>query len=42
MPTHDTAPSLRVRLALAAVTGIGSGAVRAIISWLLEHLTSSR
>jgi hypothetical protein len=41
MPTHDTAPRLRVRLVLAAVTGIGSGAVRAITGWLLQHLTSN-
>ncbi len=37
----DHQRSLRVRVATAAITGIISGAVRAITGWLLAHLTST-
>jgi hypothetical protein len=34
----DTKRSPRTTLLLAAVTGITSGAVRAIVGWLLEYI----
>ena len=37
MTTEPTNPTLREKLTLAAVRGTISGAVRAVITWMLEH-----
>jgi hypothetical protein len=38
---RDKKPKLR-KLALAAVAGFASGTARAVIGWLLEHITTSQ
>jgi hypothetical protein len=37
MPNEPTTPNWRERLALTVVRGVVSGAVRALITWLLEY-----
>jgi hypothetical protein len=38
---HRRCPSnLRVRTILAAITGVFAGAIRAIVTWLLDQLTT--
>ncbi|GGM22747.1 hypothetical protein GCM10007977_024930 [Dactylosporangium sucinum] len=37
MPTDPANPTWREKLALAAVCGAISGAIRALITWMLEH-----
>ena len=37
----NTTPRLRVQLLLAGVHGAAAGAVRACVTWVLAHLTSS-
>ena len=37
MSNEPTNPTWREKLTLAAVRGAVSGAVRAIIAWMLEH-----
>lgn len=44
MPRSPRSPgnpdNRRTRLALAAITGLLAGATRAIVGWLIEHLTA--
>ena len=37
MPNEPTNPTWREKLTLAAVRGVISGVVRAIVTWMLEH-----
>ena len=37
MSTQRTDPTWREKLTLAAVRGVISGVVRAIVTWMLEH-----
>jgi hypothetical protein len=37
MSTDHHRPSLRIRIVLAAVSGVLAGTARAVMAWLLEH-----
>jgi|tagenome__1003787_1003787.scaffolds.fasta_scaffold19484043_2 ABC-type amino acid transport system permease subunit len=42
MTNHPDHEPRRTRIIVAAITGITAGISRAVASWLIEHLTTSR